>query len=690
MPNQGSQRRTDRPPLHPQAAAEILAALDRVEGVAEADAVAPLIEGYRLVERIGAGGGGVVYLAFRGQSDQPLAIKILHARIIDETGLRRAWRELDVLREIRHPAVPRLIDHGQCERGLFLVTEFIEGTPLDRHCSSQQLDIEQRVELLARAADAAQALHEHGVIHRDVKPGNILIDARGQATLIDLGIATLLDQRDLETLTLAGEPIGSPACMSPEQARGERETISTRSDVYGLGATACLLLTGNTPHDLDAPLHEVVRRIGNDEPRDPRMLKPDLPRPLAAVLRKAVSPRPQDRYGSAAEFAEDLRRWLRHEPVEAAEPTAWQRAVRAVAQHPVLATAAACALIAALTLLMTWGAVVWFNARPAHFAVDQYYHRWARLLARSGRVIHEWRAPENLHMLMAQVIERPAASGGGKVILIGYGGLPAWSEDAELRAYDFDDPLRILWRTGTGPPHIEMPDPISRVEGEWFGLSFATAADIFTERPGIEVLTVDGHTVFSPNVIRIWSIDGELLYQVWHDGGLGEPRWISQWGQIVVAGLNSENNWAGRGFDGAVRQPYPMIVMGLKPQLGRTEPEWIRTPGGLGTRVPEWYRALQPPQVIEQFARFGLALDVYQVSADQAATAPTLCSVDVHGAREGAWMRYFIDEKGRVVSRVTTAMFETSRIERGLPAAEDLILGDLLPLVIDPRNPPGP
>src|SRR5204863_9833043 len=138
------------------------------------------------------------------------------------------------------------------------------------------------VALLAKVADAVQTLHEHGVIHRDLKPANILIDRRGEPVLVDLGLART--ENDL-SVTLTGDgPLGTIAFMSPEQARGEQTKISTRSDVYSLGATAYLLLTGQTPHNLAVPLHEAIRRITTESGRPPHRLDSSLPKPLAAIL----------------------------------------------------------------------------------------------------------------------------------------------------------------------------------------------------------------------------------------------------------------------------------------------------------------------------------------------------------------------------------------------------------------------
>ncbi len=329
----------------------------------------PAIEGYTIDRRLGGGGGGEVYLAIRTGSARPLALKLLRQSLGESPESKRAWRELDVLEQLRLPAIPRLLDHGVHDGRMFLVTEFICGNSLVDHCETNSLDRRTRVELLAKVADAVQSLHEYGVIHRDIKPSNIIVEDRGASEngsaparprpmLIDLGIATLLTGDVAETLTVEGTPVGSPAFMAPEQARGDKTAISTRSDVYSLGATAYVMLTGGTPHDMDATLHEAIRRVAQDEPRGPRELDATLPKPLAAILAKAAARRPDDRYYSAADFTADLRRWLRREPVEAGRQSVAQRMGRFVARHPVIAVAT-CSLGILVAIAAIYSATAW-------------------------------------------------------------------------------------------------------------------------------------------------------------------------------------------------------------------------------------------------------------------------------------------------------------------------------------------
>ncbi|MCL4742886.1 MAG: serine/threonine protein kinase [Phycisphaerales bacterium] len=347
--------------------------------------------GYCIAERIGRGGGGTVYRAFREGSDLPVALKVLAMPLGSGPEAQRAWRELDLLESLRLPAVPRLLDYGTHDGRLFFVTEFVDGRRPDEHADAERLGVRERVAMLGRICDAVQSLHEHGVIHRDIKPANILITPAGAVVILDLGLASLLAEEAAATLTSDGQPVGTPAYMSPEQARGERSRLSTRTDVYALGALAYLLLTGHTPHDTRASLHEAVRRVAQDPPRPARTLEPTLPKPLAAVLDKACSQAQERRYASAGELAADLRRWLAGRPVEATPPGPWVRMVRRVQRHPIAATATACVLVAAGTWGGTWASVWRMNQQPYDVFVDST-RRTASIVTRLGKPLHTWEA----------------------------------------------------------------------------------------------------------------------------------------------------------------------------------------------------------------------------------------------------------------------------------------------------------
>ena len=344
----------------------------------------PQLEGYVLSHQVGRGGGGAVYLGHRRDSDRSLAIKLLDKPLGAGPGAQRAWRELDVLTQLHLPCTPRVHDYGVHEDRMYIATEHIDGPTLAEYCRREGLDRRQRVELLARIADAVQSLHERGVIHRDIKPENILIDASGAPVIIDLGIASLLSDDVTETLTAEGVPLGTPAFMSPEQARGEREAISTRSDVYGLGATACFILTRKTPHDLaDCTLLEAVSKVGHEPPRDPRTLDRELPAPLAAILSHALAPRPEDRFATAAELGEDLHRWLQDKPVTSQPLSWWRNRLLSIKRQPGrwASGMAAGVVIVALAVLSAVSAV---SAAEAQAAAE-WKQNYEQVIAKASR-----------------------------------------------------------------------------------------------------------------------------------------------------------------------------------------------------------------------------------------------------------------------------------------------------------------
>jgi serine/threonine protein kinase len=669
------------------AAGRVLEALDQPEpesSTPDADnASVPSIEGYGLDGRLGGGGGGEVYRAVRIGSDRPLAIKILNQRIGETPEARRAWRELDVLEQLRLPCLPRLIDHGITDGRMYLAMEFVEGHAILDHCRVNDLDRAARVALLAEVADAVQSLHEHGVIHRDIKPSNILIDSHGQPVLIDLGIAALLSRSAAETLTREGMPIGSPAYMAPEQARGEKDAVSTRSDVYGLGATGYVLLTGQTPHDMDATLHEAIRRVAFDEPRPAREIDRSLPRPLAAVLGKACARKPDSRYESPGELARDLRRWLNREPVEAGGLSLPQRLGRFVARHPSLTTALTCSLFIVATIIASYVVVWWLNGAPYEIEVDPANRAWARLLSRDGRIIREWNTGISNGVSFGELIEADRAWCGRRLVCLGFGGsipAPDLSEFAgKLCVFELDDLANPVWASGGGPPDLNMPPPISHVGGEDFRTSSALIEDIFPDVPGSEIVVTHSHMPHSPYAVRIHATDddGTVLYEVWHDGYVNPPYWMPAPGLLVFTGVNSEAGWADRGHPGRPATQGPLIVFAIRPERGQLIKDWLHTPGGRGRFEAVWYQCVFPATCSRLIDN--LATGVRLIRPDE-----------VDGPESHVWLHLLgesppfvdlhllLDERGVEVDRYKGDRFK--KVE-GLPGPEDIYLGPLPPIV---------
>lgn len=310
------------------------------------------MDAYDLVRRLGSGAASSVYIgtAVDGE-DRPLAIKLFRTSLSSGAYSARALRELELLSAVQLPCVPRIHDYGMDRGRFYLAMDLIDGERLDVYCDKQAMDRPSKIELLARVARSAQQLHEFGIIHRDLKPSNILVRRNGEPALVDFGIAALLHPTDSEPITSEGVAVGTPGFMAPEQARGEVFGCSTRTDVFALGAIGFWMLTGKTPFDTLASEHEVVRRIANDNPRSANQLDPSIPKPLAAILDKAVAREPRHRFAGAEELADHLDRYQRGEPITIAGPSALDHARYIVRRNPVASLLAAAAIVATMGML---------------------------------------------------------------------------------------------------------------------------------------------------------------------------------------------------------------------------------------------------------------------------------------------------------------------------------------------------
>ena len=321
------------------------------------------LSGYTLIREVGRGGMGSVFLAER--SDQTFHRKVAIKLILPPVGsaevIARFHQERQILASLDHPNIAKLLDAGVTEEGWpYFVMEFIEGQPIHRWCDERGMNISRRVELFQGVIDAVRYAHQHLVVHRDLKPGNILVTSDGVVKLLDFGIAKVLPSATAgeaaETLTLVN--MMTPEYASPEQVSGG--PITTQSDVYSLGVVLYELLTGHKPYRLlSAALHEVARVIADVEPTRPSdvvitstptsgreriQLTPDnvsavregdvnrlrkrLRGDLDSILLMALRKEPERRYSSVESFGEDLQRHLEQRAIRAREATPWEKLVR--------------------------------------------------------------------------------------------------------------------------------------------------------------------------------------------------------------------------------------------------------------------------------------------------------------------------------------------------------------------------
>src|SRR5262245_55387072 len=233
-------------------------------------AVGPRLDRYRVVRVLGEGGMGTVYEAEQDSPRRTVALKVIRAGLASDLLLKRFAREAEILGRLHHPGIAQVYDAGVAENGQpYFAMELIAGVPLDQYARDQALDVPGRLELVARVRDAVQHAHERGVIHRDLKPGNILVESSGQPKVLDFGVARAADAdlRDGTDLTGTGQLIGTVSYMSPEQVAASPAVLDRRSDVYALGVILFELLAGRLPHALEQlPLPAAAWMICEEEP----------------------------------------------------------------------------------------------------------------------------------------------------------------------------------------------------------------------------------------------------------------------------------------------------------------------------------------------------------------------------------------------------------------------------------------
>src|SRR5437764_5563495 len=323
---------------------------------------------YELQREVGRGAQGVVFRARQKSLNRTVALKIIAlGHWASTTHLKRFRLEAEAAAGLNHPSIVPIHEIGERDGCCYFSMNFVEGKALDEVAKREPISTRRAVQLVAKLARTVHYAHERGILHRDIKPGNILLDGQGEPHLTDFGLARLVEAES--TVTRTKEALGTPSYMAPEQARGDNAGLTRAADIYSLGAVFYHLLT-NRPPFLGATPYETVRLLLETEPRQPRLLNPKVDRDLSTICLKCLEKDPQRRYASALDLAEDLERWLRHEPIHARTSGVLTRGKKWVQREP-LATALIASLFALATAIgwNVWNSELITGSRTTGIAV---------------------------------------------------------------------------------------------------------------------------------------------------------------------------------------------------------------------------------------------------------------------------------------------------------------------------------
>jgi tetratricopeptide (TPR) repeat protein/tRNA A-37 threonylcarbamoyl transferase component Bud32 len=384
------------------------AAMDPAVGEASSPGSWPwIIAGYEILFELGRGGMGVVYKARQLALGRHVALKLIRsAEFASDAELVRFQNEAEAVARLDHPHIVPIFEVGQHQGLRFFSMKLIDGSSLDRKLSEFTTDFAASARLTALLAEAVHHAHQRGILHRDLKPANILLDGQGMPHITDFGLARRIDSGT--DLTQSGLPMGTPAYMSPEQARGEKGSLTTATDVYGLGSILYALLAGRAPF-AGTSLAETLDMVREAPVLPPSRVNHRVPRDLEVICLKCLEKDPERRYPGARALAEDLDRWLRGEPIHARPVNPATRAAMWCRRHPLPATLAG---LLALAVVIGLGGVAWkwreaALARDESEAINDFLIH--KLLDQASPRFN----PRGASLTVGELLDRTSASLGG-------------------------------------------------------------------------------------------------------------------------------------------------------------------------------------------------------------------------------------------------------------------------------------
>lgn len=555
---------------------------------------------------IAVGGMGTVYEAVQDQPHRVVALKVMNQRA-SPAALKRFQYEAEILGRLRHPHIAQVYDAGVHVDGAwatpYFALELVPGAaPLNEHVVRARLSTRQRLELFSRVCEAVHYGHQQGIIHRDLKPANILVDPHGEPKVIDFGVARATDA-DLTLTTqhtAVGALVGTIQYMSPEQCEGDAAGVDTRSDVYSLGVVLYELLTGALPYDAaSGTIYAAMWIIREQVPRAPSTVDRRLRGDLDAILLKALEKDPARRYVSVAELAQDIRRHLAGEPIEARAAGRWQRLLRWVGRRPrtgaVLSTVLVCALVASGAMLGI-KAYVWYELQePVGIEPAGTWVPELSLLSRRSTRIHTWRAGGTVGKVFGAFAHLYPEDEDRKFGVLGFNTASLPDRACQLHLYDLRDPEHPLWRRQLGPD--DLPEQVGDADNtaDQFCPCNVWTFNVFPDTQGAplnEIVCEFTHNKNSLRALCIYDRTGKLLYRIWHDGGILDCYWMSGPRLLILAGENQEhfaNNPCGIP---PTPESYLLVIFALQPSRGYITAELLNTVQP-GTPVAcKWYKWL--------------------------------------------------------------------------------------------------
>ncbi len=310
-------------------------------GLQSQDPLRDAIPGYEILRPLSRGGQGAVYLALQTGTRRKVAIKIMReGPFASHKDKVRFDREIRILGALNHPGIATIHDSGVTAHGHYYTMDYISGQPLDHYVTDHQLGVEAVLALFLGVCEAVNAAHLKGVVHRDLKPGNILVDESGKPTVLDFGLARVAtadftDETHPQVMTATGQFVGSMPWSAPEQVEGRSGKIDTRTDVYALGVILYQLLAGRFPYPVVGSPHEVVHNILHVDPQRPSSGRRGINDEVEMIVLKALAKERERRYQVAGELARDIRRYLAGEPIEAKRDSVWYLTRKTLGRHRV-------------------------------------------------------------------------------------------------------------------------------------------------------------------------------------------------------------------------------------------------------------------------------------------------------------------------------------------------------------------